>query len=73
MKTKQQVNPMNSLTYSQQFFVRALNHCYCQIEELIRLISKTPYAHRKALLIKKARLQREATYIINNKLKGVQL
>ena len=61
------------LREGQKFFIRALAHCYHEIEELLKLISKTPYAHRKALLQKKARLQREADYIIKVKLEGVQL
>ena len=60
----------NALPKPQQFFVRALAHCYHEIEELLGLISRTPYEYQKALRIKKAKLQREAEYITNVKLKG---
>lgn len=71
-KLKQHMNH-NILNESQKFFVRALAHCYHEIEELLVLIAKTPYAHQKALRIKKAKLQREAEYILKNKLQGVDL
>ena len=71
-KLKQHMN-YNILSESQKFFVRALSHCYHQIEETLILISKTPKSYRKPLFIRKAQLQREAEYIINNKLKGVEL
>lgn len=66
---KQHMNN-NALPKTQQFFVRALAHCYHEIEELLGLISRTPYEYQKALRIKKAKLQREAEYITNVKLKG---
>jgi len=69
---KQQQNH-STLHEGQKFFVRALAHCYNEIEGLLRQISKTPPAWQKALRIKKAKLQREAEYIINVKLKGVKL
>lgn len=61
----------NALPEGQKFFVRALAHCYHQIEELLALISKTPPAFQKALRLKKAKLQREAEFIVTQKLKGV--
>jgi hypothetical protein len=45
------------------FFERALQHCYYQLEELIKQISITPSKFRKALSKRKAQLQREAQYI----------
>jgi hypothetical protein len=45
------------------FFERALNHCYSETEEVLRLISRTPYKFRKALNKRKARLMREAEFI----------
>lgn len=72
-KLQQQVNPMNTMNQSQQFFVRALAHCHYQIEQMLESISTTPHRYRKALLIKKAKLQREAKYINDVKLKGVQV
>lgn len=71
-KLKQHMNH-NILNESQKFFVRALAHCYHEIEELLVLIAKTPYMHQKALRMKKAKLQREAEYILKNKLSGVEL
>lgn len=70
---KQQVNPMNTLNASQQFFVRALAHCHAELEQIMYQISKTPARFQKALRIKKAKLQREAEYIIKVKLEGVTL
>lgn len=69
---KQHMNH-NILSESQKFFIRALSHCYHEQEELLVLIAKTPTRFQKALRIKKAKLQREAEYILNNKLKGVQV
>ena len=69
---KQHMNH-NILPESKKFFVRALAHCYHEIEEMLELIAKTPARFQKPLRIKKARLQREAEYILNNKLKGVNL
>ena len=66
---KQHMNN-NALPKPQQFFVRALAHCYHEIEGILALISNTPYEHQKALRIKKAKLQREAEYITSVKLKG---
>lgn len=70
---KQQANPMTTLTESQKFFVRALNHCHFEIQQVMHLIAKTPAKFQKSLRIKKAKLQREADYITNVKLEGVQL
>lgn len=69
---KQHMNH-NILPESQKFFVRALAHCYHEIEELLALIAKTPSRFQKPLRIKKARLQREAEFILKNKLADVSL
>lgn len=69
---KQHMNH-NILPESKKFFIRALAHCYHEIEEMLELIAKTPARFQKPLRIKKARLQREAEYILKNKLEGVQL
>lgn len=53
------------------FFERALNHCYSETEEVLRLIGITPYKFRKALNKRKARLMREAEFI-ERKLKEFQ-
>ena len=47
------------------FFERALNHCYYQIELVLKQISVTPHRFRGALYKKKAKLQREASYIVS--------
>lgn len=69
---KQHMNH-NILPESQKFFIRALSHCYHEIEELLVLLAKTPSRFQKPLRIKKAKLQREAEYILKNKLQGVSL
>lgn len=51
------------------FFERALNHCYSQLEEVLKSISKTPHRFRKSLYKRKGQLQREANFI-ESKLKG---
>ena len=66
---KQHINN-NALPKPQQFFVRALAHCYSEIEDILSLISITPYDYQKPLRVKKAKLQREAEYITSVKLKG---
>ena len=66
---KQHMNN-NALPKPQQFFVRALAHCYSEIEDILSLISRTPYEYQKPLRVKKAKLQREAEYITSVKLKG---
>lgn len=66
---KQHMNN-NALPKPQQFFVRALAHCYSEIEDILSLISITPYDYQKPLRVKKAKLQREAEYITSVKLKG---
>jgi len=66
---KQHMNN-NALPKPQQFFVRALVHCYSELEDILGLISRTPYEYQKPLRVKKAKLQREAEYITSVKLKG---
>lgn len=64
--------PANNGDRTPVFFERALNHCYFQLEEVLRLISKTPHSFRKALYKRKGQLQREAKFI-ESKIKGYKL